>query len=73
VVEHVEESGAETIFFETLASPDLAEAVARETGADTAVLNPLEGLTEEELESGATYFTVMRRNLAALRSALGCR
>jgi zinc transport system substrate-binding protein len=73
VVEHVEESGAETIFFETLVSPDLAEAVARETGADTAVLNPLEGLTEEELESGATYFTVMRRNLAALRSALGCR
>jgi zinc transport system substrate-binding protein len=72
VVEHVDESGAETIFFETLVSPDLAKTVARETGANTAVLNPLEGLTEEELDAGANYFTVMRRNLAALRSALGC-
>jgi zinc transport system substrate-binding protein len=73
IIEHVEESGAGTIFFETLVSPRIAETVARETGAETAVLNPLEGLTEEELESGANYFTVMRRNLAALRAALGCR
>jgi zinc transport system substrate-binding protein len=73
VVERVEQAGATTIFFETLVSPGIAETVARETGAKTAVLNPLEGLTEEELESGANYFTVMRRNLAALRAALGCR
>jgi zinc transport system substrate-binding protein len=73
IIEHVEESGARTIFFETLVSPRIAKTVARETGAETAVLNPLEGLTEEELESGANYFTVMRRNLAALRAALGCR
>src|SRR5690606_34389362 len=33
---------ATTIFFETLASPALAEAVAREVGARTAVLDPLE-------------------------------
>jgi zinc transport system substrate-binding protein len=73
IIEHVEESGARTIFFETLVSPEIAETVARETGAKTAVLNPLEGLTEDELESGANYFTVMRRNLAALQAALGCR
>jgi zinc transport system substrate-binding protein len=73
VIEHVEESGARAIFFETLVSPELAETVARETGAETAVLNPLEGLTEEELDSGANYFTVMRENLAALRAGLGCR
>ena len=42
------EHGATTIFFETLVSPRLAETVAREVGADTAVLNPLEGLTEDE-------------------------
>jgi zinc transport system substrate-binding protein len=73
IIEHVEESGARTIFFETLVSPRIAETVARETGANTAVLNPLEGLTEDELESGANYFSVMRENLAALRTALGCR
>jgi zinc transport system substrate-binding protein len=69
----VRERGATTVFFETLVSPRLAETVARETGARTAVLNPLEGLTETELDSGEDYFSVMRENLAVLREALGCR
>jgi zinc transport system substrate-binding protein len=73
VVHEVEETGATTVFFETLVSPRLAKTVARETGARTAELNPLEGLTEDELESGANYFSVMRANLDALRQALGCR
>jgi zinc transport system substrate-binding protein len=72
LVEEVREHGATTVFFETLLSPRLAETVAREVGAETAVLNPLEGLTEEELEEGADYFSVMRDNLRALRQALGC-
>ena len=73
LVERVEREGATTIFFETLVSPELAETVARETGAVVAVLDPLEGLTEERTAKGADYFTVMRENLAALRRALGCR
>jgi zinc transport system substrate-binding protein len=73
VVEHVRETGATTIFFETLVSPRIAETVARETGARTAVLNPLEGLTAEEVEAGENYLSVMRANLAALRTALACR
>jgi zinc transport system substrate-binding protein len=72
LVEQVERSDATTIFFETLVSPRLAETVARETGAETAVLNPLEGLTEDEIAAGEDYFTVMRENLATLRQALGC-
>jgi zinc transport system substrate-binding protein len=73
VVDIVRESGATTVFFERLVAPDLAETVARETGATTAVLDPLEGLTSDEVSAGADYFTVMRENLAALREALGCR
>ena len=65
--------GATTVFFETLVSPRLAETVAREVGATTAVLDPLEGLTKKEASAGENYFSVMRENLAALRKALGCR
>jgi zinc transport system substrate-binding protein len=61
-------TGTTTIFFETLVSPKVAETVAREIGARTAVLDPLEGLTEP----GGDYFSVMRGNLAALEQALGC-
>lgn len=73
IVREVERSGATTIFFETLVSPRLAETVARETGAKTAVLNPLEGLSREELDEGKDYLSVMRENLRTLRQALGCR
>ena len=73
VVQQVRARGATTIFFETLVSPRLAETVAREVGAMTAVLNPLEGLTEQQIADGENYFSVMRENLAALRKALQCR
>ncbi|MFI1988359.1 metal ABC transporter substrate-binding protein [Actinoplanes sp. NPDC020271] len=60
--------GTTTIFFETLVSPKVAETIAREVGAKTAVLDPLEGLTDPD----ADYFSVMRANLASLTTALGC-
>jgi zinc transport system substrate-binding protein len=72
LVDEVREEGATTVFFETLVSPRLAETVAREAGARTAALDPLEGLTEDELAAGSDYFSIMRRNLATLRVALGC-
>jgi len=73
LVDEVKAEGATTVFFETLVSPRLAETVAREAGARTAALDPLEGLTEDELAAGADYLSVMRDNLAVLRTALGCR
>jgi zinc transport system substrate-binding protein len=47
--------------------------VARETGARTAVLDPVEGLTPSQQSRGEDYLSIMRRNLAALRQALSCR
>ena len=73
LVNQVEHQGATTVFFETIVSPKLAQTVAREAGAKTAVLDPIEGLTKDEIANGADYFSVMRANLAALREALGCR
>lgn len=68
----IADQGVTTVFYETLVAPDVAETLAREAGVDTAVLNPLEGLTEEEVEEGKDYAAVMRDNLGALASALGC-
>jgi zinc transport system substrate-binding protein len=60
---------AKVIFFETLVSPKIAETLAQEVGARAEVLDPLEGL---RAGSNADYISVMRSNLATLRSALGC-
>jgi zinc transport system substrate-binding protein len=72
LVTDVRDSGATTVFTERLASPVLADTIARETGAAVAVLDPLEGLTSSELDAGTDYFDVMRENLAVLRTALRC-
>lgn len=68
VAKIVEQEKITTIFFEALLPEDLAETVAEETGAETAVLDPLESPPET-----GDYISAMRANLAALRTALGCR
>ncbi len=73
VVELVKKDGVTTVYAETLVSQKLAHTIARETGANSDVLDPIEGLTPQALDRGANYFTVMRANLAALRRGLGCR
>jgi zinc transport system substrate-binding protein len=68
----VERDGVTTIFTEELVSPKVAQTLADETGATTAVLNPLESLTPDEMSAGDDYVSVMRENLTELRAALGC-
>ncbi|WP_236700298.1 metal ABC transporter substrate-binding protein [Allosalinactinospora lopnorensis] len=70
VADLVEEHDITTVFTETLAPPETAETIAEETGAKTAVLDPLEGITEES--PGDDYPSVMRANLDELGSALRC-
>lgn len=60
------------IFFETLASPRLAETLAAEIGAKTLIFNPIEGLTEDEQQQGKNYISIMEDNLQQLRIALQC-
>ncbi|RRJ67181.1 ABC transporter substrate-binding protein [Paenibacillus oralis] len=70
IVEFAKEHNVKTIFFETLVSSKVADTIASEIGAKSAVLNPIEGLTEEELAGGLDYIAVMRQNLDALKTAL---
>ena len=67
VAETARSVGATTVFLEE-ASGAVAETVAREIGADTGVLDPLESAPET-----GDYLSGMRANLDGLRAALGCR
>lgn len=66
----VKEEGIRYIFFEELVSDKLAKTLASEAGVETMVLNPVEGLTQEQLENGDNYFTLMEKNLQNLVTAL---
>jgi zinc transport system substrate-binding protein len=60
-----------TIFYETLVSPAVAQAIAGDLGLKTDVLDPVEGITDQS--RGSDYVAVMRSNLEALRGANECR
>ncbi|MGZ5400844.1 MAG: metal ABC transporter substrate-binding protein [Nocardioides sp.] len=66
----IEDEGVTTVFSERLASPAMAETLAADLGVETAVLDPLEGLTSET--EGQDYLSLMRANLSALEEANGC-
>ena len=66
----IEGSAITTVFTETLASPALSETLAGDLGLETAVLDPIEGLSDAT--AGEDYLSLMRQNLAALRTANGC-
>lgn len=70
IVDLMKETGIDTVFYETGASPKVAEAISRETGARVDALNPIEGLSRDDMEAGKDYFTEMRENLQKLVKAL---
>jgi len=70
LVDYSRENRITTIFFEEQTSSKVAQVIADEIGAQTAVLSTLEALSEEQERGGDDYFSVMRQNLAALDKAL---
>lgn len=64
--------GVRYVFFETLVSRRLADTLAREVGARTLVLDPIEGVAPEAPAAGRGYLALMESNLANLRTALDC-
>lgn len=71
IIEHVRTKQIKYVFFETLVNPKLSEVIATDTGAQTLVFNPIEGLTDAELAQGQDYITEMEMNLVSLEYALG--
>lgn len=70
IIKFAKENNIKTIFFEELVSPKVAETIAKEVGAKTEVLNPLEGLSEEDINNNKDYFSVMEDNLQVIYESL---
>lgn len=62
----VEEHKIKYIYFEANATDAIAKTLADEAKVQLLVLNPLEGLTNEQLEKGEDYLSVMEDNLKSL-------
>lgn len=70
LIKVVKKEKVKYIFFETLADPKIAQLVAKETGAEAAVLDPIEGLDEEGRKEGLNYLKITEENILNLAKAL---
>lgn len=48
------------------------EVIAEETNTTVLTLSPVEGISQEDVDSGATYISKMTENLGVLKTALDC-
>ncbi len=69
VADFVRANDVSTVYYETLVDPKVAQTVADETGAKTAVLDPLEGLAEGSTDD---YVSVMEKNLQTVKDGQTC-
>jgi zinc transport system substrate-binding protein len=70
LVNQIESSNIKYVFYEELASPKIAEMLSKETGAKLLFLNPAANISKEQLESGATFISIMESNLKNLKIGL---
>jgi zinc transport system substrate-binding protein len=66
----IKTNGITTVFSERLVSERLSQTLADDMGITTAVLDPIEGLSDETADED--YLSLMRENLSALELANGC-
>ncbi len=58
------------ILFEQNVSSKLAEVIQKEVGAESLVLHNLSVLTADDVKNNETYFTLMKKNIQTLDTAL---
>jgi len=66
----ITDDGVTTVFSERLVSAKMAETLADDLGVSTAILDPIEGLSDDTADED--YLSLMRENLTALQQANGC-
>ncbi|MGK0607340.1 metal ABC transporter solute-binding protein, Zn/Mn family [Enterococcus gilvus] len=58
------------IYFEENATSKVAKTLADETGVKTSVLDPIEGISKNQLKKGASYISIMEHNLKNLKETV---
>ena len=70
LTEKVESEGISTVFYIEFSNHLVADSIAEAAGARTALFHSCHNVSRQDLENGATYLTLMRRNLETLKASL---
>ncbi len=70
IIDYAREHDVRYIIFEKNFTSDVAEMIRKEVDAEVLYLSNLESLTEEQLDAGEDYMSIMRENVQTLKKAL---
>lgn len=70
IVSQAQELGIEYVVFEQNVSSNLTQVIQKEIGAEAVQLHNLSVLTQEDIDKGETYFTLMEKNRQTLEQIL---
>lgn len=70
IIQLAKEKDINYVIFEQNVTPKVAEVIREEIKAEPLYLHNLSTLTDEDIESGEDYFSLMERNLETLNKAL---
>ena len=73
LIDKVREEQIPVVFTIEFSNGNIARAICESTGAEQRTFNTCHNVTKEQMESGATYVSLMTGNLEAVREALGDR
>jgi len=70
LTEKVASEGIGTVWYIEFSNHLVADSIAEAAGAETALFHTCHNVTKAEMESGATYVTLMEGNLSRLQAAM---
>ena len=70
IITFIKNNDIKAIFYEEFSSSKLVDSIAKETQIKILTLNPIESLSEKNIEAGEDYFSIMEKNLIYLLDGL---
>ena len=70
MINKVREQSIPIVFYIEFSNHKIADAIAEDTDAKTMLFHSCHNVSEDQLESGVSYLSLMEQNAAALREAL---
>lgn len=70
VIDYMKSNDIKVIFYQEASTGKIADSIAAETGAEKLVFHTIHNATQQEIDNGETYISLMRKNLENLKKAL---
>ena len=70
VIDYMKENNIKVVFYQELSAGKIAESIASETGAKKLIFHTIHNASQDEINNGETYVSLMKKNLENLKVAL---